>query len=312
MSTWLGKPGDRLSVREAQSALAEATRRAARPSWIWLVGYAYPSIVVVPAFGLRLEWSGWSEAALALWGGALSPLFFPPLLRWVVGLARIAQPAPWSACLLANGRARMRDAWRAGQGLLGATIGLWLCVLLLDVTVLGAGYGLFHLLGGVEEKVIAYVIAGPLLLFCAAYATVVSVLFQLALQSLAQNRRGVVSALQHAWKLTQNDAWATARAALVDVGLSAALATLGLLLSSSLAHMAGMGSMAGIAYHVLTAITGVARALYWARVYRALGGLTPEDNVPGLAASAARPTEAAAELRPEESAAETERSPAGG
>lgn len=312
MSTWLGKPGDRLSVREAQSALAEATRRAARPSWIWLVGYVYPSIVVVPAFGLRLEWTGWSAAALALWGGALSPLFFPPLLRWVVGLARVAQPAPWSACLLAHGRVRTRDAWRAGQGLWGATIGLWLCVLLLDITVLGTGYGLFHLLGGLDEKVIAYVIAGPLLLFCAAYATVVSVLFQLALQSLAQNRRGVVSALQHAWKLTQNDAWATARAALVDVGLSAALALLGWLVSASGADLAGLGSASGIAYHVLTAIAGVARALYWARVYRALGGLTPEDNVPGLTPSAPGSFESLGESRPEESAAAREGSPAGG
>jgi hypothetical protein len=43
---------------------------------------------------------------------------------------------------------------------------------------------------------------------------------------------------------------------------------------------------------LLTAIAGVARALYWARVYRALGGLTPEDGVPGLPQLEAPATEA--------------------
>jgi hypothetical protein len=31
----------------------------------------------------------------------------------------------------------------------------------------------------------------------------------------------------------------------------------------------------------------VTRACYWARAYRALGGLSPEDRVPGLSAGAA-------------------------
>ena len=32
---------------------------------------------------------------------------------------------------------------------------------------------------------------------------------------------------------------------------------------------------------------GVTRASYWARMYRELGGLSPEDGVPGLANPAA-------------------------
>jgi hypothetical protein len=34
--------------------------------------------------------------------------------------------------------------------------------------------------------------------------------------------------------------------------------------------------------YLLLAITGVARACYWARVYTALGGLRAVDGVPGL------------------------------
>jgi hypothetical protein len=32
----------------------------------------------------------------------------------------------------------------------------------------------------------------------------------------------------------------------------------------------------------LTGFAGVTRAAYWARAYRALGGLSPDDGVPGL------------------------------
>ena len=68
--------------------------------------------------------------------------------------------------------------------------------------------------------------------------------------------------------------------ALCYCALSAALAGLSFLVS-----FGGTWNFApvSLAYLVLTAIAGVARALYWARVYRALGGLTPEDGVPGLA-----------------------------
>ena len=36
------------------------------------------------------------------------------------------------------------------------------------------------------------------------------------------------------------------------------------------------------AWVLLTGFAGVARAGYWARAYRALGGLSPDDGVPGL------------------------------
>jgi hypothetical protein len=221
---------------------------------------------------------------------SLVPLFFPPLVRLVVGLARLASPRNWNECVDSHGRARLRDAWKSGRGLLLSALGLWLCVLLLDLVVLGLGLAVFVTLGADEGDWRAYMLGGPLLLLCCIYAAVVSVLFQLALQSLVQNQRGVASALQHGWRLAQLDAWATLRAALVDCALSAALAALGFLVkhASALCFM----TPAVVAYVLLTAIAGVARALYWARVYRALGGLTPEDGVPGLPQLEAAATEA--------------------
>ena len=256
--------------------LADSLRLAARPSWIWLVGFVYPKVLLVPMIGLRTALSSWTHRDGFEVGGTLLPFLLPPLMLLVVGLARLSSPRTWNDCVARNGRVRLRDALAAGRGLFGSTLGLWTCVLLLDLSVLGLGATVFISLGGDGHGWRAYLVGGPLLLFCCIYAAVVSVLFQLALHSLAQNRRGVVSALQHAWKLTQNDSWATLRAALVDCGLSAVLAILSFSPSGSVV-------LAGV---VLGAIAGVARALYWGRVYRALGGLTPEDGVPGVSVEA--------------------------
>lgn len=256
--------------------LADSLRLAARPSWIWLVGFIYPNVLLVPMIGMRAAFSGWTVRETFAASGTLLPFFFPPLMLLVAGLARLSSRVSWESALARRGRVRLRDAWAAGRGLLWPTLGLWFSVLLLDLAALGAGLAVFESLAGESRGWHAYVFGGPLLLFCGAYAAVVSVLFQLAIQSLAQNRRGVVSALQHAWKLVQNDPWATFRAALVDCALTGVVALLGL--SSS--HAFSLFAL------VLGAIVGVGRALYWATIYRALGGLTPEDGVPGMSQAA--------------------------
>lgn len=288
MSTWIGTPDDRLSLRSAQALLADAARQAARPSWIWIVGLFFPSVLVVPAVGFRAVQSGASDSLAALMWLSFVPILLPPLVRMVVGLARLAEPRRWNEAVASRGAARLSDLWAQGLGITASTLGLWLCVLLLDLSILGLGLFVFWALGGDEHDWRAYLIGGPFLLFCCAYATVVSVLFQLSLQSLAQNQRGVVSALQHGWRLARNDGWATFRAALLDFGLSAVL--------GSLAALVGFepfwcfSSVTSILYACLSGIVGVARALYWARIYRVLGGLAPEDGVPGLEAGTA-PTE---------------------
>jgi hypothetical protein len=123
----------------------------------------------------------------------------------------------------------------------------------------------------------------PIVLVLAGYAIVLSVLNQFALHSLAHNRRGVYSALLHGWRIMRNDGWATTRALLVDLIL---LTTIFL----GWTAVFGIGGTFGKPGHklalavnlVLTGFAGVARAGYWARAYRALGGLAPDDGVPGL------------------------------
>ena len=281
MSTWIGNPADRLSLRAAQSHFAEAARDAARPSWLWLVGICYPSVLVVPALGFRALQTGAADSLLTLVWLTFAPMVFPPLVRLIVGLARLAEPRRFAPCVEAHGRARLRDAWREGRGLVLPTLGLWCCVLLLDLALLSASVLVFQLLGGGERDWRAYLIGGPMLLFACAYAAVVSVLFQLALQSLAQNQRGVVSALQHGWRLARHDGWATARGALIDVASSMVLAVIGALIEKS--AFTCLSFVAGAPYVGLMGILGVARALFWGRLYRVLGGLAPEDGVPGLA-----------------------------
>ncbi len=239
----------------------------------------YPSVMLLPAFGARATLDSWDHDAMPEAAGTLLPFLVPPLMLFVVGLARLSTPRGWDAAVERNGRARLRDAWTAGKGLLWPTYGLWICVLLLDLIVLGGSYLVLSSVADQGATTVAYLIGGPLLLFSCAYAAVISVLFQLALHSLAQNRRGVVSALQHGWRLAQNDPWATVRSALVDCALSLALWAL---IAFGARIIFCFLPFLWVAHACLTAITGVARALYWGRVYRALGGLTPEDGVPGL------------------------------
>ena len=126
-----------------------------------------------------------------------------------------------------------------------------------------------------------------LLVTCGAlfgvYALVLHAMGQLALQSLVKNRRGMASALIHAWRLIQNDPRATLWAAAGDLGLTVFV----LLLSWGLGQFAVIGPWLGgllliPAWTALAGVAGLARAGYWASAYRALGGLGAEEGVPGL------------------------------
>jgi multisubunit Na+/H+ antiporter MnhE subunit len=81
----------------------------------------------------------------------------------------------------------------------------------------------------------------------------------------------------------RNDGWATARAVLVDLLLFATVATIWGAVSEMTRFLGHTGlTIAAIVKLVLTGFAGVTRAGYWARAYRALGGLSPDDGVPGL------------------------------
>jgi hypothetical protein len=117
----------------------------------------------------------------------------------------------------------------------------------------------------------------PFLLLVMAYAAVLMVLNQLALHSLAHNRRGVASALTHAWRLVRASPLGATRAAVVDLVLFFSV----LLAAKILTGLLGDG-LDGLILLALLGFAGVARAGYWARTYRALGGLGHADRVPGL------------------------------
>ena len=145
-------------------------------------------------------------------------LFLPllALYRLVAGLARLSDPWLWDEGARKGGgqafavvsvgkgahvrteRARgtvsLRDVWSAGEGLGKSALGMGLVLLALlcaaTVVLLGAPVIVARLLG--LEAVMPLVAAClfPALLILLGYAVVLQVVNQLALHSLAQNRRG--------------------------------------------------------------------------------------------------------------------------
>jgi hypothetical protein len=232
---------------------------------------------------------------------AIRLAFLPVVLllyRLIVGLARVSDPWTWDV-LATRGRAeeplsapggkgsdggrrrtlRLRAVWQAGRGMGLPAFGMWamlLGLLLGAVLLLVMPLVAFvHVLGIEEAGVLFVALLAPVLLVLLLYAVTLQILNQLALHSLAHNRRGIVSALTHAWRLVRAAPNSAVRAALVEVSLSLSF----LVVVSILAGIPALGDLLGIA---LLGFVGVTRAGFWARTYRALGGLSPADQVPGL------------------------------
>jgi len=224
---------------------------------------------------LRQQDGGLFMLALAAFGMWLLAL---PFARLLAGLHAVAPERAWAALEHEHGRARLRDAWRAGRGLAASSLALILAPQLLLVGALFALLGpLVMLINLLEIKSFGPPMAlalAPVLLALSSYAILLVVLCLLALQSLAQNRRGAASALVHAWRLVRNDPWASARAGLAD-----------LLLASTVyfARVAFENTpfVGAIGVVLLIGLAGVARACYWAKVYAALGGFGTADGLPG-------------------------------
>jgi len=322
MSSFSGLADERWSLARAVDALAGAARRAGRPGLIWTAGTVYPTVSLalgtawpgklLEALGVLPLAHGPAAAGAAVAGAStdvfgslllreqgagilLAPILFL-VFRLVAGLARVSSPQAWEEVCGRTGRPRLRDVWRAGRGLTLSALGMWLMLALMILGVVflfvGPAAGLGRLILGASEGTLEWVvwvvIFGPLVVVMTLYAMVVSVMHQLALHSLAHNRRGVASALIHAWRITRNDPWATARTIVVDLVLY--LVILGAVLAvDRVLGPVGTGGLATFLFLCLSGFMGVTRAGYWARAYRALGGLSPDDNVPGLTPSAPAP-----------------------
>lgn len=232
-------------------------------------------------------------------------LFFLPLYvllyRFIVGLAKVSDPGAWRA-RAAEGATervvsgvpplppapRLGAVWEAGRGAGFPACGMWLILsgLLIGVTLflLGPLVMLVHLFDIETLNPLLVGLLLPLLGLVLAYATVLHVLNQLALHSLAHNRRGVASALTHAWRLVRGSPWSATRAMLVDFVLFLLiLAASGVLVRAFGRADTAAGFVASLVQLALHGFAGVTRASYWARTYRALGGLSAADHVPGLA-----------------------------
>jgi len=302
MSSFAGRAGEPWSLARAVDALAGAARAAGRPGLIWLAGIGYPAVGIGLGMSLTQDWlGGFGGEGEALHSGpelalehlvASSPgllLLLLALLRLAVGLARVAPPSIWDRLATTFGRVRLRQSWRAGRGLTRSTAGMALVITVMMLVVvrgialplglLAGGVGWFGTDGGTLALAL---LVSPAVALMAAYALVLSAIQQLSLQSLAHNRRGVASALGHGWRLARHDPWATGRTLAVDLILNVVVVFVGKGLGALLA-LAGLGTGGHVlAMLPLLGFAGVTRAGYWARAYRALGGLSPDDGVPGL------------------------------
>ncbi|MAF64681.1 MAG: hypothetical protein CMJ84_03340 [Planctomycetes bacterium] len=313
MSSFRGRVDEPWSLARAVDALAEAARAAGRPGWIWLAGVFYPAMSLFPGVGwlggalsssapdsVRLTWDGpgglpgvigLPPASAGLAGVCLSLPALPLLLvfaRLIVGLARVGAPREWVLAAPAGKSPRLGAVWAAGEGLSLAAAGMWV---LLATMLIGASlllvmpaqeltrWAIDSL--GIPRALAIGTLLGPPLLLLAAYATVVSVIQQLALQSLVHNRRGVGSALVHAWNLARRAPWATLRSLSLDVVLVVVVGALAFTVDHA-CEVLGSATLGRLLSACLAGFVGVTRAGYWARSYAALGGLTPADGVPGL------------------------------
>jgi hypothetical protein len=313
MSSLLGRPGDRYPLDKAVDELAASGRWAGRPCFLWLAGVFYPNLLLnieavrtvvrlfERALGRNLGFpflTGTSTMKLPLVPIApvqaesarelflLTLLFIPPALlvfRLNVGLAAVAAPGGGAA----PGARTLRAVWRAGRGLGATACGMWLTLMGLFVGAMGFLFGpalLFvNLLALDEAPGLVSVIVAPVLLLVLGYGVVLLVLHMLALHSLAQNRRGVGSALTHAWRLIRGEPWGAVRASLVDLSLHGVVLVVSTAASLIFAHSAAGEALAHGIQAVLLGAAGATRAAFWARTYRALGGPLRSDNLPGLA-----------------------------
>lgn len=322
VSLLLGSPDERLSLARAVDALADSARRAGRPSPLWLVGVLYPGLnlsfdllrgvlALVQEFsGAELPLAGEVGGFLVLFGPGIPGvnlglegsgelgrllLFLPLVLvgfRMIVGLARVSDPlyAESTVVLEATGSSsqaprpvRLRRLWAEGKGLALVAFGLWGMLLLMlfgaMLVLIAPVVALLKLFDLLRFEALFASLLLPVLVLVLAYAAVLMVLNQLALHSLAHNRRGVASALTHAWRLVRASPLGALRATLVDFVLFLSVLCAEVVFARALFPSPALTTVIVLA---LYGFAGVTRAGYWARTYRALGGLSHADRVPGL------------------------------
>lgn len=298
MSLIRGRAGETWTLQEAVNALAESVRQAGRPTWLLPLGLIYPPILLVfdmqvfPGGAEVLLTGEWKEGVALnnqlgvsiLESVLLFLVLFVPFMRLVPGLATVTSRSVWNQFAVQGKPPGLRDAFRAGKGLWLSATGLYF------QTFLMIGMGFLICLGpvalgltliGLDEEIVPFFLL-PILLFLLLYSLVISVLYQLSLHSLTHNRRGVGSAMQHAWRLMQAHPWAVGRTLLVDTVLSVTVWTIMAAAVPLFGLTCVLIPFLPVLAVALVGFVGVTRAGFWSRAYRSLGGVTQEDGLPGL------------------------------
>jgi hypothetical protein len=310
MSSLIGQASGRWSLSRAIDALRDSARQAGRPGLVWVVGLLYPSVGIGLSWITSVSWARDHDSEVvavrvpvegSTWSAFNPFLFMPaafmvtfciavtcfPLFRLVAGLARVSPTEVWPLACEGRRTPRIRTLWSNGSGMTLSVIALWiLLVITISASICAVAWPAERLIGTVTPgftgsdvaHVLGMLFLGALVLVFLSYALSMAVLTQLALHSLAHNRRGIGSALLHGWRIMRHDVPATVRAVIVDVLLTVAI----LLATTMLASVIPVDFLDWVLSITLAGFAGVARAAYWARAYRALGGLSPDDGVPGL------------------------------
>ncbi len=282
------------------NTLGRAGRRVGRPGPIWLGGLAYSFLSFGWTFGLvlavpfvsrldpRQEWlvrlgraTGGLLGLVTSNNTTLILLMLPIILafaRLAGGLTRLAPPEVWDRVARSKNRSRpvLRDAWRHGRSVSISTGLLWLQVVLmmalLAATLILPAWGVLRIFGFEEWSTLTAVLSGAAAAMTLVYGFLLGILFQLALHSLMHNRRGIGSALLHAWRLARNDPGATIRATAMDAGFQLVkwIVLVALGIAESLAQ--GLAPLVVMAVLLVYAGFGCIRCLYWSEVYEEFGG----------------------------------------
>ena len=108
---------------------------------------------------------------------------------------------------------------------------------------------------------------------------------QRALHSLVENKRGMTSALRHAWRLLRVETQQSVSFILVELccALIGTLAIMGVYLGATVLCLL---TPAALFIHLaLLGFAGVLRAAFWSRAYRQMGGATSADPLGGIGAA---------------------------
>lgn len=319
MSLIRGDTGAPESLPGFVNSLAAAARQVGSPALIWLAGLAYQMVVIGPGFGTvvlsrldpdrRVGSAARSNDTLDSFTGVEGMLrslidrgpggvliAIPAvigLFRLAGGLAAVASPEGWNRVIREDRPPALRSAIKAGRGITRSGLGLYLLfgVMVLTATLLFTGPPSLAL-RQLDEKagltfateVFQNLATGVL----AVYGFLLTVLFQLALHSLAQNRRGVGSALLHSWRIARNDPFATARATVVD--LVVYLTIWVMVAPFEFGFVKSLLPEPGRMFLIIALIGfgGCVRCAFWARAYEALGGpSTWSEEEPGVSEASA-------------------------